>query len=60
MATKRVHVNSAKNCVCQRCSFEAHAVPDTLHRRCGGTEGAPLRSVHENAPVRERGRWFAK
>ena len=42
MATKNKS-NPAKNTTCSVCNIEAHAIPGTKHRRCGGSAKAPVR-----------------
>ncbi len=59
MAKKRTHVNNAKLCKCDKCGAQAHAIPDTPHRRCGGGDGTQLRPKHEGMDPANRGRWTA-
>lgn len=39
-----MNTTAAKACVCSTCGHRAHSIPGTQHRRCGGGDGAPLRS----------------
>lgn len=52
------HNSNMKLCKCNKCGAEALSVAGKQHRRCGGTENAPLRPKHEGIdPAAGRGRW---
>lgn len=36
MAQKKARLTPAKNSACSNCKAQAHAIPNTPHRRCSG------------------------
>lgn len=48
----------AKKCVCDKCMFEGHAIPNKVHRRCSGNaESNTPRRKGDPIPKPERGIW---
>lgn len=56
MSQRRNHNPGHKNCMCNKCGNEAHAKPNSQHRRCPGQEGA-VRPKHDCLPSGQRGLW---
>jgi hypothetical protein len=49
--------NPAKSCKCDRCDLEAHSIPETTHRNCGGGPGASPRGYSNRLEGSKRGTW---
>lgn len=50
--------NPAKPCVCNKCNLEVgSAIPDSVHRNCGGQAGAKPRPYYDRLATADRGKW---
>ena len=47
---KRNHSCNATTCKCDKCGAEAHSIPGSQHRNCGGNKHARLSTA-------KRGKW---
>lgn len=57
-----MNLTVAKNCTCNKCLVEAHAIPNSRHRRCPGSapsegESVKLRAKDGKIPFVQRGKW---
>jgi hypothetical protein len=43
--------------VCQKCGAKAMGIPYKIHRRCGGSKGAPIRPKTDKICKADRGIW---
>jgi hypothetical protein len=54
---KKQRMTPATKVTCSKCGKEAHGIPGTKHRRCGGSAGANLKDHHEKPLSTDRGIW---
>jgi len=45
------------NQVCSKCGVNGHTKPGSQHRRCGGSDSAPIKDKDKKRAGNERGSW---
>lgn len=49
MGNRRTKTTGVKSCTCDKCNLSLLSVAGKRHRRCGGTDGAPIKAKHSPA-----------
>jgi hypothetical protein len=56
---KKNRPTPARNATCDKCNMQGHTIIGSRHRRCGGSEGAPLKDKDKKPQIADRGIWQA-
>ncbi len=55
--SKQKKINPAQKCSCNKCGVQAHSIPQTQHRNCGGEMGANPKDPANRLVGGLRGTW---